>query len=874
VLATARFPERAGGLAVTAQGRQLAVSVGETILARVGRLADGEGEACTYRLRFAGERWSLDGGPGDRSLGGTLAAMPVVSGLFSGLDLRGETPPAVEVTTAVYGSQTLLRQRLAWTLASMCALAALALVAFARLRKPWPIARDALRAALEQAHPADALVAVVLLAWWVLSPLFADDGWIVARERMFPHSGGFSSYYDSFAANLPNDYWLEWLQHWLADSSLLVMRIPALLSLAATWILCRFVLVRALRLSPGERTVVLLTLAGAFLVGALSWGMTLRPEPITALIVTAVLACVVCFLQQQHAAPLALVAVLIPLGVTGHYAAITALAPLLVAGPTIIRWARAELASATTIAASAIALFAVLLFVGADLEQRRADAQTFANFSVGQNWRSESTRYFLLLEFPYGTPIRRASVALAALAVLAFVVRRRRHREPLLDLPAASLGVALVLLLATPSKHPWHFGALIGLVALAVPIEARRLRLEATERQGWTARPFVAIGAVVVAIAWSWSPRFAWNGVDLRTLDWTLGFEKWVSLSQLAVALPLAVLAAALLAGALRRNARLWRNPSGVASWTGVLFAAPLVAFTLAVLASDAAKTHSWTLARQNLGALTGGVGCGLADDLAVADSQTAHALTAVKPRDDAVPSWVPPAPAAGVPRIALGPAGGLQSVRSPWFALPSDRRVGLFVAGAPSSSDRLDVEWGRGRAGEITQFGAAAISAAYVSEAGAVLPWRFVAAGELPPPDRRATYVRIVLRSTGAPGAAIAVTSPVTYANRPLSRILGASNARPLVLPSLFPAFPCVRLPQLSGGVVEPPDAIVVPRDSRSPVRFTFSPFQYVLDLYGLERMPLADSANPPQNFVVFRLGETIPGASVAEPVRIDIAS
>lgn len=874
VLATARLPSRVGGLEITGQAGRLVVSVGETILARVGRPAGGgQGGACAYSLRLAGGRWSLDG-PGNRSLGGSLAAMPVVSGLFSGLDLRGATAPTVEVTTAVHGSRTLLRQSVAWMLACICALAALALVAFDRRPRPRLAARAVLRGALAHAHPADALVAIVLVAWWVLSPLFADDGWIIARERMFPVSGGFSSYYDSFGANLPNDYWLEWLQHWLADSSLLVIRIPALLSLAAIWTLCRFVLARVLRLSHDERTVVLLTLAGAFLVGALSWGMTLRPEPITALIVTAVLACVVSFLQQQNAAPIALAAVLIPLGVTGHYAAVTALAPLLVAGPTIVRWARAELASATTIVASSIALFAILLFVGADLEQRRANAATFASFSVGQNWRSESIRYFLLLEFPYGTPIRRASVALAALAVLAFVLRRRRRREPLVDLPAASLAVALILLLATPSKHPWHFGALIGLAALAVAVETRRLRLEVAEQQGWTARPFVAIGAVVVAIAWSWSPRFAWNGVDLRTLDWTLDLEKRVGLSQLAIALPLAALALAVLTDALRRNRPLWHAPSRVAFRTGVLFTAPLVAFTLSVLTIDAAKTHGWTLARQNLGALTSDVGCGLADDLAVADPRSARSLAAFEPSEYAVPSWIPPAPVANLPRFALGPGRRGSATRSPWFGLSGDERIGLFVAGVPSLSDRLGFEWGRVRDGDITQLGTATISSAFASEANAELPWRFVAAGELPTPDERANAVRVVLESAAAPGASIAVTPPVTYTNRPLSEMLARRDARPLVLPSLQPAFPCARLPQLSDGVVEPPDHIVVPRDSRSPLRFSFSPFQHVLDLYGLERVPLADSANPPQNFVVFKVEKTIPGARIARPVRVAAAS
>ena len=74
-----------------------------------------------------------------------------------------------------------------------------------------------------------------------------DDGWIVARERALPEAGGLTNYYDALGTNLPNEYWLEWLQHWLSQASdaLLVWRLPALVSLSALWFLCRWSLRRA-----------------------------------------------------------------------------------------------------------------------------------------------------------------------------------------------------------------------------------------------------------------------------------------------------------------------------------------------------------------------------------------------------------------------------------------------------------------------------------------------------------------------------------------------------------------------------------------------------------------------------------------------------
>ena len=121
--------------------------------------------------------------------------------------------------------------------------------------------------------------------------------WVLARQSGFRYSRGFSNYYDALGTNLPNGYWLEWLQHWIVQSSsvLLVLRVPALLCLFMIWVLCRWTLHRTLRAIEADGRGAVWATATAFLAGALAWGMTLRPEPIIALLVTGVLACVVAF---------------------------------------------------------------------------------------------------------------------------------------------------------------------------------------------------------------------------------------------------------------------------------------------------------------------------------------------------------------------------------------------------------------------------------------------------------------------------------------------------------------------------------------------------------------------------------------------------
>jgi hypothetical protein len=871
VLATARFPERTGGLSLTHERGGLAVRVGGDLLQQVSLPArGGGGSECAYRLELGGDRWQL-AGPGEAIRGGTLEAMPVVTGLFSGLDLRAGTPPAVDVTTAVHGSEPLLRQSVAWTLTALCALAALALVAFDRGPRTGRALRRAPRAAAGSAHPADGLVAIVLLGWWVLSPAFADDGFIIARERMFSASGGFSHYYVSFGANLPNDYWLEWVQHWIVESPLLVLRVPALLCLTATWVLCRWILSRVLRSCASESGAALWALASVFLVGALAWGMTMRPEPLTALFVTAVLACSVRFLEKRSAMPLAVAALLMPLALTAHHSAVPAFAPLLVIAPAIVRWARARIPAAATIAAASIALLAVLLTVGADLEQRRADAEIAPQFQATSG-RDEIWRYVLLLNVPpYSTPLRRASVGLIALAVLAFLLRRGRARESLLDLPAASLGLGLLVFIATPTKHVWHFGALLGVAGLAAATETARLRREAAQSGGRPIRPLVVVGAAALVSAWSWFPRHPWNEVDLRTLEWTLGFERSFSLSTLAVALPVLLLVAFVLFHVARgQRTRAGDAPWRTASWTAPLLATPLLLFTIGVFAADAAKTDSWTLARQNLGALRGDSGCGLADDLRVPRTDSVRALAAARAGDvGRAPDWVPPAPVEGVPRFDLGPAGARRPAASPWFRLPPRGSFGIFVSGEPSASDRLALEWGRLRERRVGIVATDEIPDEFASEVNAVLAWRFVAASELPARAPGANVVRISLQSEILTGSTLATTAPVTYASATLAQRLAGSRSPTLVMPSLLTFFPCARLPVLRGGAVEPPGEIVVPRWATSLLQLRGSPFRGVLDLYEFERLPLADSPNPPREVLVFGVERRIPGALEAPPSR-----
>jgi hypothetical protein len=864
VLATARHPERVDGLAIRAAEGRLAFSVGEAVLESVA-LPDDSPEDCAYRISISDGRWALSGGPGGIERGGELETMPTVTGLFSGVELRPGELPSIDVTTQVHATRTTLRQGLAWGVAALAGLAALLLVSGAgRPQRLRAHAARSLRSAASSLGLPDAVVGATLVVWLFLSPAYLDDGWVIARELMFESSRGFSNYYSNIGANLPLNYWHEWVEHWLvqATTSLPVLRLQALACLAVTWVCVRWLLARALGSSIGQSRVALWSAACVFLVGAFAWGMTLRPEPLSAVLAVGVAVCAVWFTERGTVAPVATAAVLLVLAVSSHHAGIVAFAPLLVIAPELFRWARLQFAVATTIVAATCALLATLLFVGSDLEQRRLDAQITRLYGATETWRDEIARYAFLSAEDYGTPLRRLSVALMGLVVLAFVLRVSRERRGLLHFPATVLTVGLVLLVLTPSKWPSHFGALIGFAAVAFGAEAARLRDESFRAERWRAWPVLAVVVASAVAAWSWWTREQWNVIDLRTLDWHPAFEDRIPIAQLAALLPLVALGAVIGVAALRgRRDRLSQAPWRVAAWTGPLLAVPLIAFTVAVLLADTAKTDGWTLTRQNVG---GSTECGLADDVVVPVRSSARSVANVMTTGGTqTPAWVPRPPVERLPRFVLGPAAGATS--TPWLPLPADGRFGLFVAGVPGPADRLRLEWASLPDRRVVPLGTDDAGVEADPLAGNTA-WRFYAAGDLPTPPPEARVVRVTLTSDAAPGAALAVTAPVTYDTERLSQRVNRESSS-LVLPNLYTYLPCTTLPELRAGIVEAPEYVLVSLNPLSPVRYPVSsPFAGLVDVYELERLSVADSENPPDELVVFERRE-IPGAKVAPP-------
>ena len=177
VLATARYPEKVGGLAITRGRNELVVAVGGVELDRIA-LPAGGGSECVHRVTFAGGGWVVSGGPNGIERRGVVQGMPIVTGLFSGLDLRAGPAPSVDVRTQVHATRVTARQTIAWVLAALGATAALVLVAIGdRPRRPWSAISLLASRALRSVRLPDAVVGAALLGWWISRRLtWTTDG--------------------------------------------------------------------------------------------------------------------------------------------------------------------------------------------------------------------------------------------------------------------------------------------------------------------------------------------------------------------------------------------------------------------------------------------------------------------------------------------------------------------------------------------------------------------------------------------------------------------------------------------------------------------------------------------------------------------------
>jgi hypothetical protein len=289
----------------------------------------------------------------------------------------------------------------------------------------------------------------------------------------------------------------------------------------------------------------------------------------------------------------------------------------------------------------------------------------------------------------------------------------------------------------------------------------------------------------------------------------------------------------------------------------------------MCIVVIDTARTESWSLARQNLQALRGAGGCGLAEDSVVASISSMQPIAHYQNhrREALSREWSPP-PVKGLASYTLE-SQKPDAMATPWFPLPSHGRFGFFVGGAASLAGELTVEWGRRHEGGVKNLGKAAISAQFESTVPPrLVRWRFLPRGELPDVPRGADLARVSIVANRKD--TVRVTSAVTYRNELLADRLRRGSARPLIAPQLLMYFPCARQPQLESGIVEVPSEILAVWWTLFPIFGRgIGPFEGLTDLYGLVALPLVDSPEGRGNLMLFELDRRIAGGRIAHPYK-----
>jgi hypothetical protein len=651
-------------------------------------------------------------------------------------------------------------------------------------------------------------------------------------------AGTFSNYFSVNGETLPLGYWVDWPMHWLATATDVVplLRLPGLLAVIAGWAIARWALgccsPDAAASLPGR-----CTLAGVYLVGSVAWLVTLRPEPMVALLTVGSLAAAVSFAKRPSARSLAVGAVLTALAVSLHPAGFVVAAPFIASAPLLVRWIgaapRERVAACAAITFSGGALAVVLVGLDSDLGTLAAATREFrAGTEHGANWRAEILRYSGLDLEGWNTPPRRLFVAFALLAALAYAARRDRERRWPEDLPALAVVAALALLVATPSKWPWHFGALVGLAAVAMAVEAQRfIAAGAGSRVGAFVRPLAAIALVTTATTWAAVNPTPWAALDLRTLEWgaEVGPFHLGSTKQWAAAVILA-----LAAGAVWRLARghsIAALPWRYAAWILPVAAASVIVSAVAMFVRDAVDTPGWTLARQSVDGLLDRSTCGIGDEAVVADPASLRPLQPVAstPPPPARGAWLaderPPVPGLRTWDSA-GAAGGVARFETPWFLAPASRPIGLFVAGRLEGRVGARVQWGRSVGDRVKPFASRAIRLRDEVAGSPLSPWSLVPAKRMPSRPAGATHVRVLAVDRDIePAAWLSVSGPVSYARSSLAAVARRAGVT-LVHPTLNLYLPCARLPRLAGGRAERAHLLVLPSGSPWPVGDSNSPF------------------------------------------------
>ena len=820
---TAANPTSSGALTLVANTDEVHVGIGQD--ARLLSLSVPRAGSCSIAARFVAldDPGRLSLRVGSRTVARTVprvllgalqteASWPRVVGLHADSFLRDRPDVIVKLDTTPTGSSPSTRQ----IVAELLALIALAVALAGVLR------RSALGKSNSQSGGtsavgersslvalSDVFVATLACVALACTPTFWDDGWVRATIGGYSKLGSFSNYYTQADYPQPLGYWWSWLTHaWSGgEQTLVVLRIAPLLLIVFSWWLLRREVVDMVVPAP-ERRLARGVAALVFGVGSAAFLMTLRPEPLIALLLTLAIIAVFRFSQHPGPRPLAALVTVVALAVTAHQTGWVVALSALALIPSVVRWctARDRLARAISLVVVGLVgltLAVLLLGLDSDLHLIRSGA---ASFRAGAPYKNGvldlATTRFKLLDDLNLVGLQRlwpvfAVVIAGTFLAVGYGVRSRGAR-----LVGYSALAGYGGLLLTGSPWPWHFGALVPGAAVLASLSI--VRVLALRR---AAIPALLVLGVATSASLDWAMRSGgqWTAGDLAGHTWAalphLNLWEWAALGGIGAALG-AILA--------RRSVRSGPPSHGAVLGASLLLLLTPVALTWGLLLTDAAEASSWSYTRQALRELSGRDRCGIGDFLPVVTDATP--LTEAR-----IDRWtLSPATPDGYPLLstaAVKPHGApvwgtyqvspddvdgsspTATVATPWFDVRRTRDVVFWTIGRLGTPDALRVELVVGRAGDtnIVRLPAEApIDTTW---------WAFHRVDQLP---HNARALRLVMTHGAAgSGAWLAATAPV--APRFVSFTAATAGRAVWRNPVFVLALPCRPLPSVNRGVVTP---------------------------------------------------------------------
>ncbi|MCG7594689.1 arabinosyltransferase domain-containing protein [Mycobacterium sp. PSTR-4-N] len=492
-----------------------------------------------------------------------------------------------------------------------------------------------------------------LLIWHVVGATSSDDGYNLTMARVAGEAGYTTNYYRYFGASeAPFDWYQSVLAHLASISAAGVwMRLPATLAGIGTWLIISRCLLPRLGRRVAANRVATWTAAAVFLAAWLPFNNGLRPEPLIAFAVVAILMLVEWTLGTRRLWPSAVAIVIAMFSVTLAPQGLVALAPLLVGARGITRVVssrrRTDGFAATLLPlVAAVSLVSVIVFRDQTLATVAESVRI--KYVVGPTipWYQEFLRYYYLTveESVDGSLTRRFAVLVLLLCVFGLImVLLRRGRVPgAVSGPVwrltGSAAIGLLLLTLTPTKWAVQFGAFAGLAGALGGVTAF-----AFARVGLHSRRNLAlyVTALLFVLAWATSGINGWFYVGNYGVPW---FDKQPVIAHFPVTTIFLVLAIAggLLSAWLHfridyaghtQVADTGRNRA-LASTPLLVVAIIMVVLELgSMLKATAGRYPVYTTGAANIAALRSGLStdsCAMADDVLVEADTNAGMLQPV----------------------------------------------------------------------------------------------------------------------------------------------------------------------------------------------------------------------------------------------------